>query len=58
MLTYIGLKLGTNWKNIEKYSIYLDIAAIIVIALFVIWLVYNKKNKKPTVQQQLEEEDR
>lgn len=58
MLTYIGVKLGTNWKNIEKYSIYLDIAAIIVIALFVIWLVYNKKNKKPTVQQQLEEEDR
>ena len=25
MLTYVGMKLGSNWKDIDKYSIYLDI---------------------------------
>ena len=27
MLTYVGMKLGSNWKNIDKYSIYLDLAS-------------------------------
>jgi membrane protein DedA with SNARE-associated domain len=43
LLTYAGMKLASNWKNIEKYSIYLDIAAILFIAAFVIWFVYKVK---------------
>ncbi len=27
MLTYVGMKLGSNWKNIDKYSIYLDLGS-------------------------------
>jgi membrane protein DedA with SNARE-associated domain len=47
MLTYVGMKLGSNWKDIDKYSIYLDIAAVIAIAVFIIWFVQNsRKNKK------------
>jgi len=47
MLTYAGMQLGRNWKNIEKYSIYLDIIAIIAVAAFVTWLIiYSTKRKK------------
>lgn len=45
-LTYVGMQLGRNWKNIERYSIYLDIIAIIVVATFVIWLIYNRKKAR------------
>ena len=45
-LTYVGMQLGSNWKNIERYSIYLDIIAIIVVAAFVIWLIYNRKRAR------------
>jgi membrane protein DedA with SNARE-associated domain len=43
MLTYVGMKLGSNWKNIDKYSIYLDILAVIAIAVFLIWFLYNSR---------------
>lgn len=46
LLTYAGMQLGSNWKNIEKYSVYLDVIAIIVVAAFVIWLIYNRKKAK------------
>lgn len=46
MLTYVGMKLGSNWNNIDKYSIYLDIAAVIAIAVFLIWFVYNNRKAK------------
>ena len=39
MLTYIGILLGNNWKNIDKYAIYLDIVAACVIVVFIIWFV-------------------
>lgn len=45
-LTYVGMQLGSNWKNIERYSIYLDIIAIIVVAAFVIWLIYDRKKAR------------
>jgi membrane protein DedA with SNARE-associated domain len=45
-LTYAGMQLGSNWKNIERYSIHLDIIAIIVVAAFVIWLIYNRKKAR------------
>jgi membrane protein DedA with SNARE-associated domain len=43
-LTYVGMQLGSNWKNIERYSIYLDVAAVIIVAVFVTWLIYTRKN--------------
>jgi membrane protein DedA with SNARE-associated domain len=49
MLTYVGINLGGNWKNIDKYSIYLDIAALLAIAAFIIWFVYNTKRKSKTI---------
>lgn len=39
MLTYVGILLGNNWKNIDKYAIYLDIVAACVIVGFIIWFV-------------------
>jgi membrane protein DedA with SNARE-associated domain len=49
MLTYVGMKLGSNWKNIDKYSIYLDLAAVIAIAVFLIWFVYNSRRKSRAI---------
>lgn len=47
MLTYVGILLGNNWKNIDKYAIYLDIVAAAVIVGFIIWFVVKvrKRNK-------------
>lgn len=39
MLTYVGMQLGENWKNIDKYSVYLDVAAAIAVIGFVLWFV-------------------
>lgn len=50
MLTYLGMKLGSNWKNIDKYSIYLDIAAVIAIAVFLIGYIYNSRKKSKAIR--------
>ena len=50
MLTYVGMNLGSNWKNIDKYSIYLDIAAVLAIAVFLIWFIYNTRRKSKTIR--------
>ena len=50
MLTYVGMKLGSNWKNIDKYSIYLDIAAVLAIVAFLIWFIYNTRRKSKTIR--------
>ena len=49
MLTYIGMSLGTNWKNIDKYSIYLDIASVLLVAAFVMWFIYNTRRKSNAI---------
>jgi membrane protein DedA with SNARE-associated domain len=49
MLTYVGRSLGSNWKNIDKYSAYLDVAALLAIAVFIIWFVYNIKRKSNAI---------
>jgi membrane protein DedA with SNARE-associated domain len=50
MLTYVGMNLGSNWKNIDKYSIYLDILAVIAIAVFLIWFLYNSRRKSKDIR--------
>jgi membrane protein DedA with SNARE-associated domain len=46
MLTYVGMSLGRNWKNIDKYSVYLDVAALLSVALFIVWFVYKTKQSQ------------
>jgi membrane protein DedA with SNARE-associated domain len=49
MLTYVGMSLGSNWKDIDKYSTYLDVAALLAVAVFVIWFVYKTKRKTKAI---------
>jgi membrane protein DedA with SNARE-associated domain len=49
MLTYVGMSLGRNWKNIDKYSVYLDVAALLSVALFIVWFVYKTKRKSNAI---------
>jgi membrane protein DedA with SNARE-associated domain len=49
MLTYIGMSLGTNWKNIDKYSIYLDVAAVFLVAAFIMWFIFNTRRKSNAI---------
>ena len=44
MLTYAGIQLGNNWENIDKYSIYLDIAAIFAIVVFIVWIISKRRS--------------
>ena len=51
MLTYVGILLGNNWNNIDKYAVYLDLVSASVITVFIIWFVIklrkrNKRNQK------------
>jgi membrane protein DedA with SNARE-associated domain len=54
LLTYAGLRLGSNWQSFHKYSPYLDIVAVIMIIAFAVWFIYKMKkmsmNKKFDVQ--------
>lgn len=50
MLTYVGILLGNNWNNIDKYAIYLDIVSACVIAVFVIWFVAKMRGRNKTNQ--------
>lgn len=49
MLLYVGMNLGRNWKNIDKYSVYLDVAAVLSVAIFVVWFVYKTKRKSNAI---------
>jgi len=46
MLTYAGIQLGNNWENIDKYSIYLDIAAVLAIVVFIVWIISKRRSLK------------
>jgi len=44
------MQLGNNWKNIDRYSIYLDIVTICIIVGFSAWLVLKfKKGREKQV---------
>ena len=50
VLTFAGMQLGNNWKNIDRYSIYLDIVTIFIIVGFSAWLVLKfKKGREKQV---------
>ena len=46
ILTYLGYKLGENWKLISDYSKIIDIFIIALIIIVIAYFVYNKKFKK------------
>ena len=48
MLTYVGIIFGHNWKNIDKYAIYLDIVSAVVISIFVIWFFVKIRKRSRT----------
>src|ERR671930_253035 len=49
MLVYVGMSLGSRWQNIDKYSVYLDVTAVLAVAVFIIWFVYNTKRKSKAI---------
>src|SRR5215469_15390268 len=49
ILTYAGFQLGRNWRHIDKYSIYLDVIAVIAVISFVIWIVYKNRTKTKAI---------
>jgi len=50
VLTFAGMQLGNNWKNIDRYSIYLDVVTICIIVGFSAWLVLKfKKGREKQV---------
>jgi len=51
MLTYVGILFGNNWKNIDKYAIYLDIVAACVIVGFIIWFVVMVRRRNKSRQE-------
>jgi membrane protein DedA with SNARE-associated domain len=50
MLTYVGIMFGHNWKNIDKYAIYLDVVSVCVISVFVIWFIIKIRKRSGTNQ--------
>ena len=51
MLTYVGILFGNNWKNIDKYAMYLDIVAACVIVGFIIWFVVKVRRRNKSRQE-------
>ena len=47
MLTYVGIKLGSEWTNIRQYSDYID-AAVVIGAIIVIIIFVKKYRKEKT----------
>jgi membrane protein DedA with SNARE-associated domain len=46
LLTFIGMQLGKRWQNIDKYSLYLDIIAVVLVAAFVIYFIYASRRDR------------
>jgi membrane protein DedA with SNARE-associated domain len=46
LLTFIGMQLGKRWQNIDKYSVYLDIIAVAMVAAFVIYFIYTSRRDR------------
>lgn len=45
-LTFIGMQLGKRWQNIDKYSLYLDIISVALVAAFVIYFIYVSRRDR------------
>jgi membrane protein DedA with SNARE-associated domain len=48
MLTYIGVKVGDNWENIQRRLHYLDYIVAAAIVAVVVWLVVRRRRSAGT----------
>jgi len=46
IFTYIGIKLGSKWQDIDNYSIYLEIVTGCTIVAFAIWFTIKMQRKR------------
>jgi membrane protein DedA with SNARE-associated domain len=46
IFTYIGIQLGSNWQDIDNYSIYFEIVTACAIAVFAIWFTVKMLRKR------------
>jgi len=46
IFTYIGIQLGSNWHDIDNYSIYLEIVTACAIVVFAIWFTIKMLRKR------------
>lgn len=49
LLTYVGMQLGSNWKNIDRYSVYLDVVAAAVVAAFIVWFLIKSRKVSTSI---------
>ena len=45
-LAYVGFLLRNNWKEIEHYTKFFDIAIVVGSIIFIIWFLYKRKKHK------------
>jgi len=45
-LTYVGMQLGLEWKNILHYSNYFDVAVILVVIIAIALFLRSRRNKQ------------
>jgi membrane protein DedA with SNARE-associated domain len=57
MLTYVGIVFGHNWKNIDKYAIYLDVVSAGVISVFVIWFIIKIRKRSANQKREISRSD-
>jgi len=46
IFTYIGIQLGSNWQDIDNYSIYLEIVTACAIVVLAIWFTIKILRKR------------
>jgi len=57
MLTYVGIIFGHNWKNIDKYAIYLDVVSACVISVFVVWFIIKFRKRSTNQKREISRSD-
>lgn len=48
-LTYVGVKLGSNWQILEHYTKYGDMLIVILILFAIGYFIYKRKHRKSAV---------
>jgi membrane protein DedA with SNARE-associated domain len=46
LLTWIGYKVGQNWKHIERYMHYIDYVVLLAILGLIVWLVVRWRRRR------------
>ena len=46
LLTWIGDKIGQNWKHIERYMHYVDYVVLLAVLALIVWLVVRRLRRR------------